>query len=93
MPSLSSKLKSSSVNASQLIIKTKVCFVEKTFFTYSQTTLNPERYDSEEVSGKHDLWIWQNIDFSSFLHMYKASAPLDIKESHQDDRNLYFGRK
>lgn len=25
--------------------------------------------------------------------MYPACAPLDIKASHQDDRNLYFGRK
>jgi len=37
--------------------------------------------------------VWQNTDFSSFLHMYKGSALLDIKESHQDDGNLYFGRK
>lgn len=44
-------------------------------------------------SGKHDPWIGQNKDFFSFLHVYKASAPLDIKESHHDDRNLYFGRK
>lgn len=43
--------------------------------------------------GKQDTRTWQNTDFSSFLHTYKASALLDIQESHQDDRNLYFGRK
>lgn len=43
--------------------------------------------------GKQDTRTRQNTDFSSFLHMYKASALLGIQESHQDDRNLYFGRK
>lgn len=74
MPSLSSELESASVNASRLIIKTKVHFMGKTIcyiFSDSTKTLNDL---TEVVSGKHHLWIWQNTDFSSFLHMHKASA-------------------
>lgn len=83
------------MNTSQLIIKTKVCSVEKTvFYLFSDNTkILKDLTLKKSPSGKHNHWIWQNIDFSSFLPMYKASAPLDIKESHQDDRNLYFGRK
>lgn len=40
---------------------------------------------TEEACGKHHLWMWQNIDFSSFLHTHKASACWTSK----DDRNLY----
>lgn len=43
--------------------------------------------------GKQDIRYGRTQIFSSFLHMYKRSPLLDIKESYQDNGNFYFGRK